>query len=122
MGAPVVHTAADVEAMAWQQDPGRPGVAHKVLWQAPGTVIGLMRLDPGTRNPEHVHHDAHHHIWLVSGECDLLGRTVTAGAHVYVPPGTPHAEVNASAAPCVFFYTFRTLSDPQADLERVVPA
>lgn len=105
LGRLLVSTAQDIEAMPWQATGG--GGEQKVLWRSGDVVLGLMRLRPGATNPEHVHHAAHHHILVTSGSCEMVGRTVTAGAYLYIPPGTPHAVSDVGPEGCEFFYTYR---------------
>ena len=113
LGRLLVHTPADIDAMPWESI-GVQGVEHKVLWQSGDVVIGLIRVAPGASKPEHAHHGAHHHIWLTSGSCDMVGRTVEAGAYVYIPPGVPHAVTNVGPTGCEFFYTYRPVEQPPA--------
>lgn len=110
LGRVIVASAADVEEIPWSQV--APGVDHKVLWQSGDTTLGLMRVLAGAENPEHTHHAAHHHILIMSGDCELMGRTVGPGSYVYVPPGVPHAVVASAGSDCTFFYTYRPLEQP----------
>jgi quercetin dioxygenase-like cupin family protein len=110
LGRVIVATAADVEAAEWQTV--LPGVEHKVLWQSGDTSLGLMRVAPGAENPEHSHHAAHHHIYVLSGEATMLGRRVGPGAYVYIPPSVAHAVTDVSDEGCTFFYTYRPLEQP----------
>ena len=93
---------------------------HKVLWQSGTTVLGLMTIDPGASNPQHVHHGAHHHILVLDGECQMLGKTVGPGGYIYVPPGVPHEAVTMGSKPCVFFYTYRPVEVAPVEPEEVV--
>lgn len=108
LGRLLVHDPAAIEAMAWESI-GVPGVAHKILWQSGDVVIGLIRVESGASKPEHVHHGAHHHIWVTRGSADMVGRTVTQGSYVYIPPGVPHAVDNVGPDGIEFFYTYRPL-------------
>ncbi len=120
LGQVLAVSAADIDAMDWVEDPDRPGVSHKVLWQSGATVLGLMRINAGGVNPEHTHHGAHHHILMLSGECTMLGRDLGAGSYLYIPPGVPHEAANTSGEPCTFFYTYRPVEVPPADEPLVV--
>lgn len=90
LGHLILLAGADVEAMPWEPLRGLVGVRHKVLWQSGDTVIGFIRVDSGAVKPEHTHHGAHHHILITQGSATMLGRPFTAGAYLYIPPGTPH--------------------------------
>lgn len=114
LGKLLVTTADDVAAMEWQNQPGLPGVQHKVLWQSGDVTVGLMKVEAGAVNPEHTHHAAHHHILMLDGECSMVGRHVGPGAYVYIPPMVPHAVTDVGADGCTFFYTYRPLETAAA--------
>ncbi len=121
LGRVIVNTPPDIEAIDWIPQEPQKGVRYKVLWQSGTTVLGLMQIDAGAQNPEHTHHGAHHHILVLSGTCRMLGRDVTAGSYVYVPPGVAHSVINDGDEPCTFFYTYRPVEvDPHADEPLVV--
>ena len=111
LGVLLVRNAAAIEAMPWEPA-GIDGVAHKVLWRSGDVVVGLMRVAEGAHQPEHVHHGAHHHIWITSGTCDMVGRTVGTGSYVYIPPGVVHAVTNVGPQGCEFLYTYRPVETP----------
>lgn len=116
LGHLIVATAADVDSIEWVADDNHPGVRHKVLWQSGATVLGLMEVDPGAENPQHSHHAAHHHILILAGSCQMLGKSVGPGSYLYIPPGVPHAARNEGPEVCRFFYTYRPLEiDAQDD-------
>lgn len=115
LGRLIVNSPQDIEAIEWRQHGEQPGVRYKVLWQSGTTVLGLMQIDAGASNPEHTHHGAHHHILMLSGSCRMVGRDLTAGSYLYIPPGVAHEATNDSAEPCTFFYTYRPVEvDPSA--------
>lgn len=116
LGRLLVMPAQDIAAMPWEPL-DVDGVDHKVLWRSGDVVIGLIRVAPGAEKPEHAHHGAHHHIWITSGSCDMVGSTVTAGSYVYIPPGIPHAVGNVGPAGCEFLYTYRPLEQPSANAD-----
>ena len=64
-------------------------------------VMCIEIFDVGGATPENVHEIAHEHFYVLSGvgkaragefECDL-----EPGAHLLVPPGTPHAICNTGS-------------------------
>lgn len=109
LGKLIVASGPDIEAMAWEDVQGVPGVHQKTLWQSGDVVLGLMRVDEGRENPEHAHHAAHHHILVLEGESTMVGRRVGPGAYVYIPPSVPHAVTDVGPGGCTFFYTYRPL-------------
>ena len=121
LGRVLVRTAAELAAMPWEELRGLDGATHKVLWQSGATVIGLIRVEPGSTNPEHTHHGAHHHMFITSGSCVMLGQRVDEGSYVYVPPGIPHAVDEVGPEGVEFFYTYRPVDvGPAPDDDDVV--
>ncbi len=108
LGKLIAMSGDDIEALPWETT-DRPGVSRKSLWQSGDVTLGLMRVDEGHVNPEHVHHAAHHHILVLSGECTMVGKRVGPGSYVYIPPTVPHAVTDVAAGGCIFFYTYRPL-------------
>lgn len=107
LGTVLIATGQDIDAMPWTTP--LPGVHQKVLWQSGDTTLGLMKIDAGHENPEHVHHAAHHHILVLEGESTMLGRHVGPGSYVYIPPTVAHAVTDVGPEGCTFFYTYRPL-------------
>lgn len=107
LGKLLVATSADIEGMPWTTP--MPGVHQKILWQSGDTTLGLMKVDAGHENPEHVHHAAHHHIWVLAGDATMVGKHVGAGSYVYIPPTVAHAVTEVGPDGCTFFYTYRPL-------------
>ena len=121
LGRVLVRTAAEMAAMPWEELRGLDGATHKVLWQSGATVIGLIRVEPGSTKPEHTHHGAHHHMFITSGSCVMLGHRVDEGSYVYVPPGVPHAVDEVGPDGVEFFYTYRPVDvGPAPDDDEVV--
>jgi uncharacterized RmlC-like cupin family protein len=109
LGRLLVRRASDIATEAWENLRDVPGVWQKILWRSGDVTIGLIRVDPGAEKPAHVHHGAHHHIWMVSGECTMVGHRLDAGSYIYIPPGVEHEVSDVGPDGCVFFYTYRPL-------------
>jgi quercetin dioxygenase-like cupin family protein len=107
LGRVLVRTAEALAAEPWQELRGIDGATHKVLWQSGHTVIGLIRVEPGSTKPEHTHHAAHHHMLITSGSCVMLGKRVDEGSYIYVPAGVAHAVDDVGPEGVEFFYTYR---------------
>lgn len=107
LGKLLVATQEDIDGMPWTTS--MPGVHQKTLWQHGDTTLGLMKVDAGHENPEHVHHAAHHHIYVLDGESTMVGKRVGPGSYVYIPPSVPHAVTEVGERGCTFFYTYRPL-------------
>jgi len=109
LGTLIAATSTDIDAMPWEDVEDVPGVHRKTLWQSGDVTLGLMKVDSGHENPEHVHHAAHHHILVLEGECSMVGKRLGPGSYVYIPPTVPHAVTEVGPGGCVFFYTYRPL-------------
>ena len=107
MGRMIVLAAQDVEGLAWEPLRDLKGVSAKVLWRSGDVAVGLIRVEAGAEKPPHVHHGAHHHIWVVAGSATMLGRPLSAGSYVYIPPGIEHEVADVGPDGCTFLYTFR---------------
>ena len=107
MGRLMVLGASDVEALEWDPMPGQTGVFSKILWRSGDVAIGLIRVDAGAHKGAHVHHGAHHHIWVVSGTATMVGQELAAGSYVYIPPGVEHEVTGVGPDGITFFYTYR---------------
>ncbi|HQR79582.1 MAG TPA: cupin domain-containing protein [Actinomycetota bacterium] len=114
LGRLIAVSGEDIDEMPWESDPTDVGVYRKTLWQSGNVVLGLMRVDEGFENPEHVHHAAHHHILILHGQCTILGKRLGPGSYVYIPPTVPHGVTDVGPGECTFFYTYRPM-------ERVAP-
>lgn len=120
LGRLLVRHSAAIATDAWENLRDLPGVGQKILWRSGDVTIGLIRVDPGAEKPAHVHHGAHHHIWMVSGEATMVGQRVDAGSYVYIPPGVEHEVTDVGPDGCVFFYTYRPL-EKATERESVAP-
>lgn len=112
--APGVLDAALVESLSWQPL-ARLGAAHvKTLIRMPDSVAGLLRLEPGTSENVHVHADAHHHGWVLSGEAAVAGTAISAGSYFHIPAGVEHAVTDVGAQGCEIFFVYQFPSAPPA--------
>lgn len=103
--------AAEIDAMPWQQLPGRAGVARKVLFSHGDIWVALLYYGAGTSSVGESHYAAHHHIWVVAGAATIAGRRFTAGSYLHVPPGVPHPTTDVGVEGCTLLYMHRS-SDP----------
>ena len=101
-----VRTRESIEAMPWEPFGTVGGVRQRVLWKAGDSYAGLMRLEPGASVASHTHRRAHHHVWVVNGECTTLGAPVTEGAYVHVPAGVRHEIEGVGPNGCTLFYMY----------------
>lgn len=108
-GKLVLLTADEVQQRRWKPLDDQPGVTHTVLWRSGDVVIGMIRLEPGAENPEHVHQAAHHHFFLLQGEATIVGRRLQAGGYAHIPPGEAHGVTDVGPDGVTFFYSYRPL-------------
>jgi oxalate decarboxylase/phosphoglucose isomerase-like protein (cupin superfamily) len=87
---PVTLDAYEVSALDWQPFPGVYPVQYKLLWRSGWSVAGILRVPRGASFPAHTHEKAQHHLWVISGSADMLGRRMEAGSYLHVPAGVPH--------------------------------
>jgi quercetin dioxygenase-like cupin family protein len=67
----------------------RDGVTLTPLRMEGGAGTFLMRYEPGSRSPAHIHPDGEE-IYVVSGEGRLDDLPFKAGDFIYTPPGESH--------------------------------
>jgi uncharacterized RmlC-like cupin family protein len=101
-----VVARTEIEDRGWEPLRGLDGIDHKLLWSSGQMNVGIIRVAPGGQEPGHVHHNADHHVHVLSGSANIAGRHVNAGDFVYVPAGVPHATTDVGPQGCTFFYTY----------------
>ncbi|MFA5787160.1 MAG: cupin domain-containing protein [Actinomycetota bacterium] len=103
----MVLDSADVAARAWMPIADWPGVDAKTLWEdaRTGSYGGLMRLAAGSSVPAHTHRYSVHHVWVIEGECTMLGRKLGPGSYCFSPAGIAHS-VDPSQQGCTVFYLY----------------
>lgn len=69
--------------------PVREGVTIVPLRMREGAGTFLMRYEPGSRSPAHVHPEGEE-IYVVSGAGRLNDLPIRAGDFIYTPPGEAH--------------------------------
>jgi quercetin dioxygenase-like cupin family protein len=103
---PVVHTAAHVEQLPWEDLHGLAGVRTRVLWRDHESIAGILDLAPGVSLPEHAHIHAHHDVSVLDGECRIVGTALTAGSFVHIPGGVDHAISDVGPTGCRLLYLY----------------
>ena len=86
------------------------GVTRATLWHHAGGAAGTLTLAPGAALAEHTHDGHGHHVWVVGGTAEVLGRELTAGAYWYVPAGRAHALIAIGEEPCELFWVYEPAS------------
>ena len=88
------------------------GVTYVQLWSDGRSYAGKMRLDPGAELATHTHRRHAHHIWVIDGIIEAMGRRLTPGSYAYVPPREPHG-IAVGPDGGTIFYLYIEGSDPQ---------
>ena len=100
----------DAAAVARRQDEHgieeAEGVTRTTLWHHQGSAAGTLSLRPGAALREHTHDGFGHHVWVVGGTAEVLGRQLSAGAYWYVPAGRAHALIATGDEPCELFWVY----------------
>ena len=102
----VVLDAAAVDGLSWRRLSGMGQARSKLVWRAGDSVAGVMEVDPHGVVPAHVHPGTHHHVWVLSGRCSILGSELGPGAYVHIPAGVEHSITGVGADGCRFFYLY----------------
>lgn len=98
--AEIAHRRAD------QGTEEAPGVTRTTLSAHGGTAAGALTVQPGSELAEHTHASHGHHVWVVSGTAEVLGRRLGPGSYWYVPAGPAHALAAVGDEPCELFYVY----------------
>ncbi len=102
----VVLAAAEVGQRQQDGVEEADGVVRTTLWHHGGSAAGTLVLEPGATLDEHTH-DAHgHHVWVVSGTAEVLGKQLDAGSYWFVPAGRAHALTAGRDGPCELFWVY----------------
>jgi len=104
-----VLTSADLQALEWVPLHGDERVGNKVLWRSDSgdTIVGLMRLQPGSQAAGHLHPAATQHAWIIEGCARVAGQEVGAGSYTFAPPGVDPHTASIGSQPCTMFYVYQ---------------
>jgi quercetin dioxygenase-like cupin family protein len=103
--ATVVMPARAIEDLPWVPLGSDPGAEHRVLWRSGDSHCGVLRIEAGGAIPAHVHHDAHHHVWVIEGHVETLGQRLGPGSYIHIPEGVAHT-ITAGPGPATMLYLF----------------
>jgi quercetin dioxygenase-like cupin family protein len=100
-------TGTDVEARPWRTFADQPGVRERVLWGNPetGAFAGIIELAPEAGIAEHIHRRLAHHLFVLSGTCEIApaGRVLATGSYAVAEPGVTHGIGRAGLVGCRIF-------------------
>lgn len=106
---PMAKTLLPVSAvldLPWEDLHGVDGVRTQVLWRSGTSLAGLLLIEPDAALLSHAHHEGHHHVYVVEGQCRVGGVLLTEGSYVHIPAGEPHDIAAAGPAGCRLFYLY----------------
>jgi hypothetical protein len=63
------------------------GVGNQVLWRNATSTAGVLTVERGRRLGMHSHRVNHHHMWVLEGSADIVGRRLGPGSYVHIPSG-----------------------------------
>lgn len=104
--SPTVLSPEAIEALPETSLGGIDGARHRVLWHDDTSMAGVMTVDAGHELGAHTHRENHHHIWVLEGNAEMLGRVVGPGSYVHVPAGLEHNTDARATGGCTFFYLY----------------
>jgi len=102
----VVLPAEAIDALPLVDLEGVPGVRHRVLWRDAASMAGVLRIPAGGHLGAHTHRENHHHMWVLEGEADVVGRRVGPGAYAHVPAGVEHDVDARDTGGCTVYYLY----------------
>lgn len=89
---------------------GNENVLHTVLWERGRSSAGQMWFEPHAQLPEHTHSGHEHHLWVLSGQVEVEGRTLQGGSYCHVPAGRPHG-FDAGRDGCTVAYLYLDVAE-----------
>jgi quercetin dioxygenase-like cupin family protein len=100
----------------------------KITWLVDGRTMagaeqtfGVVTINPGQRNPLHMHPNCEELLYVIAGECaHKLGDdiyTLTPGSVIRIPRGVPHWARCTSAEPLVAVISFSSPDRRAENLE-----
>jgi mannose-6-phosphate isomerase-like protein (cupin superfamily) len=109
---PVILEPSEIAQLDWAPFPGDEQVEYKLLWQSGWSVAGIMKVPDGASLEAHTHRGAHHHLWVLSGAAEVMGRRLEAGSYVHVPAGVEHGISAVAPEGFEMLYLYLRSSDP----------
>ena len=87
---PEIFTARQVDSLPAQQLGHLSGIENRLLFSDGKQMAGILTIAKGHALGAHTHRDKQHHLLVLDGEADVLGKRVGNGAYVHIPPGFEH--------------------------------
>jgi quercetin dioxygenase-like cupin family protein len=106
---PEIFTAREVDSLRAQPLGHLSGIENRLLFSDGKQMAGILTIAKGHALGAHTHRDKQHHLLVLDGEADVLGKRVGNGAYVHIPPGFEH-DIDATATEgCSIFYLYQAM-------------
>jgi quercetin dioxygenase-like cupin family protein len=102
----IVHTAEEIGRLPAVPLGSLEGVVHRVLWQDDKSMAGVLTVEGGRSLGRHTHRANTHHIWVLEGTAEILGRTLGPGGYAHIPSGVEHDIDATGSAGCTVYYLY----------------
>lgn len=104
--APLVLSPAAIAALPLEPLGTVDGVAHRVVWRDGTSTAGVLSVAAGRRLGTHAHRVNHHHMWVLEGRAEILGREVGPGSYVHIPSQVDHDIDATDSDGCTVLYFY----------------
>lgn len=106
--APVVTglTQGEIDSLGWETFDTIEGVRNKVLWRSGGSMAGLMEVAAGHHLGAHTHRVNHHHMWVVDGHVEVVGKLLGPGGYAHIAAGVEHDLDARDTEGCTVYYLY----------------
>ncbi|MBT8241948.1 MAG: cupin domain-containing protein [Acidimicrobiia bacterium] len=106
---PEVFTAGEIDSIPAQPLGNLPGIENRLLFSDGKQMAGILTIAKGHTLGAHTHRDKQHHLLILDGEVDVLGKRVGNGAYVHIPPGFEHNIDATDTEGCSIFYLYQAM-------------
>lgn len=106
---PEIFTAPEVDSLPAQQLGHLSGIENRLLFSDGKQMAGILTIAKGHALGAHTHRDKQHHLLVLDGEADVLGKRVGNGAYVHIPPGFEHNIDATETEGCSIFYLYQAM-------------
>jgi quercetin dioxygenase-like cupin family protein len=101
-----VLAPTEVDDLGWEPLGMIEGVRNKVMWRDGTSMAGLMEVAPGHRLGAHTHRENHHHMWVVDGHVEVVGKLLGPGGYAHIAAGVEHDLDATDTEGCTVYYLY----------------
>lgn len=77
-----------------------------------GRWVVALRVQPGHELPTDLHHDAHHHVWVLDGDAETRGQRAGRGTHIHIPAGVENGITAVGPSGLTLLYLYMRRFEP----------